>query len=109
MTLARFMFVYGFSAYFIPFHSLNIKLNYSSVSVFPPFWIMGIVIRCSELRPTPDWEAGKSEDEKVRLLAEMRETEVKWANRCIYALLTLIAIIVIIVVVVVFTKRRSST
>jgi hypothetical protein len=70
---------------------------------------MGIVIRCSELRPTPDWEAGKSEDEKVRLLAEMRETEVKWANRCIYALLTLIAIIVIIVVVVVLTKRRSST
>jgi len=87
MTLARFMFIYGF--------------------IFPPFWIMGIVIRFSELRPTEDWEVGKSEDEKVRLLEEMRKTEVKWANRCIYALLTLITIIVVIVMAVVISKRRS--
>jgi hypothetical protein len=68
---------------------------------------MGIVIRFSKLHPTEDWGVGKSEDEKVRLLAEMRKTEVKWANRCIYALLILITIIVIIVLAVVVTKRRS--
>lgn len=87
MTLARFMFIYGF--------------------IFPPFWIMGIVIRFSELRPAEDWGVGKSEDEKDRLMAEMRTTEVKWANRCIYALLTLITIIAVIVTAVVVTKRRS--
>lgn len=89
VTLARFMFIYGF--------------------MFPPFWIMGLIILGSELRPTPDWEAGKTEDEKVLLLAEMRKAEVKWAKRCIYALFTLITIICCIVMAVVFAKRRSST
>ena len=68
---------------------------------------MGPIILLSELRPTPDWESGKTEDEKVRLLAAMRTTEVKWAKRCTYALLTLITIITIIVVSVVVAKRRS--
>jgi len=89
VTLARFMFIYGF--------------------MFPPFWIMGLIILGSELRPTPGWEADKTEDEKVSLLAEMRKTEVKWAKRCVYALLTLITIILCIVMIVVFAKRRSST
>jgi len=66
---------------------------------------MGIIILTSELRPTPDWETGKTDDEKVRLLAEMRRVEVKWAKRCIYALLTLITVIVIIVVAVVYGTR----
>ena len=88
---------------------LDFKFNFLSGLVFPPFWIMGIIILCSTLRPTPDWEAGKTEDEKIRLLAEMRTAEVKWAKRCIYALLTLITVIVIIVLTVVFAKRRSST
>jgi len=81
------MFVYGF--------------------VFPPFWLMGIVILVSELRPASDWETGKTEDEKTRLLAEMRTAEVKWAKRCIYALLVLITIIVTIVLAVILGKRRS--
>jgi len=84
VTLARFMFVYGF--------------------VFPPFWLMGIIILSSELRPTPDWEAGKTEGEKIRLLAEMRTAEVKWAKRCIYALLTLITVIATIILAVVFGR-----
>jgi hypothetical protein len=77
--------------------------------VFPPFWIMGLIILGSELRPTTGWEADKTEDEKVLLLAEMRKAEVKWARRCVYALLTLITIILSIVMIVVFAKRRSST
>jgi len=85
-TLARFMFLYGF--------------------LFPPFWLMGIVILCSELRPTVDWEEGKTEEQKVRLLAEMRLTEVKWAKRCVWALCALILTIAIVVVVAIFAKRR---
>jgi len=85
LTLARCMFFYGF--------------------MFPPFWVMGIIILTSKLRPTEDWELGKTEDEKTRLLAEMRIVEVKWAKRCIYALLTLFTIILVIVLAVVFGKR----
>jgi type IV secretory pathway component VirB8 len=66
---------------------------------------MGIIILTSKLRPTEDWELGKTEDEKTRLLAEMRIVEVKWAKRCIYALLTLFTIILVIVLAVVFGKR----
>jgi len=85
-TLARCMFMYGF--------------------LFPPFWFMGIVILTTELRMTPDFESGKSEDEKRRLLAEMRSVEVKWAKRCIYALLTLFTVILVIILAAVFAKRR---
>jgi len=85
-TLARFMFLYGF--------------------LFPPFWLMGIVILCSELRPTQDWETGKTEAQKARLLAEMRLTEVKWAKRCVWALLALTLVIATIVVAAVFAKRH---
>jgi hypothetical protein len=36
----------------------------------------------------------------------MRTAEVKWAKRCVYALLALATIIAIIVIAVVFGKRR---
>jgi len=88
-TLARFMFIYGF--------------------MFPPFWIMGIIILASKLHPPADWDMEKPEEEKVRLLAEMRTAEVKWAKRCVYALLTFITVISIIVVSIVLVKRRTST
>lgn len=87
-TLARFMFIYGF--------------------VFPPFWLVGLIILTSELHPTAEWAVGKTEEEKIRLMQEMRMTEVKWAKRCVYALITLITVIFAIVVAAVFAKRRSS-
>jgi len=85
-TLARFMFLYGF--------------------LFPPFWFMGIVILFSELRPSVDWEIGRSEKEQAQLLDSLRTTEVKWAKRCIWALITFFLILSVVVVVAVVAKRR---
>ncbi|KAF8528113.1 hypothetical protein BU17DRAFT_81341 [Hysterangium stoloniferum] len=73
LTLAQMLFKYGF--------------------LFFPFWIAGAYILCSPLRPTPEWESGKTEAEKVQQLAVLRKTELKWARRCllgIFAMTTLI-------------------
>ncbi|KAJ8595020.1 hypothetical protein M405DRAFT_849912 [Rhizopogon salebrosus TDB-379] len=78
ITLARYLFVYGF--------------------FFPVFWIVGVAIIFSPLRPTTEWETGKSEEERRRLLAEMRVAELKWAKRCLCALVSLLVIIIVVVV-----------
>ncbi|EGN94701.1 hypothetical protein SERLA73DRAFT_61889 [Serpula lacrymans var. lacrymans S7.3] len=72
-TLARYLFIYGF--------------------FFPLFWLLGIAILCSPLETTPDWEQGKTEEEKKQLLSELRAAEVKWAKYCLWAFLSLSAII----------------
>ncbi|KAG6914988.1 hypothetical protein DXG01_014022 [Tephrocybe rancida] len=76
VTLAKYLFKFGF--------------------LFPPFWIMGAWILWSPLRaPNSDsdteggWMADKSELERKRVIAEMRKTEVRWALRCLWALLIL--------------------
>lgn len=67
---------------------------------------MGIVILSSELTPSPSWDIGKTEEQKVAHWTEMRKIEVKWAKRSVWALFTLILVITVIVVAVVFAKRR---
>lgn len=67
---------------------------------------MGIVILCSELRPTTDFEQGKTEIEKLRALERMRVVEVKWSKRCIWALLSLVLFIAIIIGATVLAKRH---
>ncbi|KAG1740164.1 uncharacterized protein EDB91DRAFT_1053427 [Suillus paluster] len=85
ITLARYLFVYGF--------------------FFPVFWIVGVAIIFSPLRPTPEWETAKSEEEKQKLLAEMRVSELKWARRCLYAMVALL-VLVIVLVTTFFLIRR---
>lgn len=67
---------------------------------------MGIVILCSELRPAPGWEMGKSEDQQIRILAEMRKTEVKWAKRSVLALLILVLVVAAILIGVLVPKHH---
>lgn len=85
ITLARYLFVYGF--------------------FLPIFWIVGIALIFSPLRPTPDWETGKSEEERQRLLARMRVLELKWAKRCLYAMVALLVLIVVLVTTFVLLRR----
>ncbi|GJJ09623.1 hypothetical protein Clacol_003846 [Clathrus columnatus] len=87
-TLARCFFLYGF--------------------IFFPFWILGILVLVSPLRPTPDWEEGKTEHEKEQLLIIIRNTEKKWARRCLYAFSTLVILIVLIAIIVSFAIHKSS-
>ncbi|KAF8632117.1 hypothetical protein AX17_004923 [Amanita inopinata Kibby_2008] len=68
--------------------------------VFPPFWILGVIILLSPLEApelsssSPAWLPEKSEEERQFILAEMRRVEVKWAKRCLWALLSLILLVV---------------
>jgi len=81
-TLARMLFKYGF--------------------FFFPFWLAGIYILCSPLRSTPDWEAGKTEAEKAQQLRLLREIELKWARRCLYAMMALVFTVLLLVVIIKF-------
>ncbi|KAG1791044.1 uncharacterized protein HD556DRAFT_1387266 [Suillus plorans] len=84
-TLTRHLFFYGF--------------------FFPIFWIIGSAIIFSPLRPSSEWETGRSEEEKRRLLAEMRVSEVKWAKRCLYAMVALLVLIIVLVTAFVLVRR----
>ncbi|KAH7909996.1 hypothetical protein BJ138DRAFT_1066079 [Hygrophoropsis aurantiaca] len=84
VTLARYLFVYGF--------------------FFPVFWLVGITIIFSPLRVSPGWESDKTEEEKQQLLSEMRATELKWAKRCLLATVTLISAVAILALIIVFAK-----
>ena len=71
-------------------------------TVFPPFWIFGAFILMSPLRepPTnttdsvPAWMPEKTEDERKEIIATLREIELKWAKRCLCAILIFIALAV---------------
>ncbi|KAJ7183188.1 hypothetical protein C8R46DRAFT_1066212 [Mycena filopes] len=82
VTLAMYLFKFGF--------------------IFPPFWIMGVVILMSPLRappaatPSAAWLPEKTEAERQVLIDRMRTAELKWAKRCLYALLVLVLVAVII-------------
>ncbi|RPD65680.1 hypothetical protein L226DRAFT_501321 [Lentinus tigrinus ALCF2SS1-7] len=65
-TLAMYLFKFGF--------------------LFPLFWLAGALILLSPLRAPSDWEAAKPDIERAELIESMRRTEVKWARRCLVAL-----------------------
>jgi hypothetical protein len=75
--------------------------------VFPPFWILGMIILVSPLRPTPEWEMGKTQEERIMLLDRIRTAEVKWARRCLWATLALFALISSVILTVVFAVLRK--
>ncbi|KAJ6630949.1 hypothetical protein B0H10DRAFT_1773144 [Mycena sp. CBHHK59/15] len=87
VTLAMFLFKFGF--------------------LFPPFWVMGVIILLSPLRaPAPAntpgaWLPEKTEAERQLIIARMRTVELKWARRCLYALLALIHVVIAVVIGVV--------
>ncbi|TEB26418.1 hypothetical protein FA13DRAFT_1599009, partial [Coprinellus micaceus] len=74
-TLAMYLFKFGF--------------------LFFPFWIFGAFILLSPLREppiseaSPVWMPEKTEEERRQILEKMRTVEIKWAKRCLYALVAL--------------------
>ncbi|QRV83609.1 hypothetical protein RhiJN_25754 [Ceratobasidium sp. AG-Ba] len=88
MTIARYLFFYGF--------------------LFPPFWAIGACILLSPLQVDDsipkDVEAGYAPKSDAYQKAELRlarQTELVYAKRC---LLSLIAFLVIVVIVIVATR-----
>jgi len=84
-TVARHLFKYGF--------------------FFPLFWAVGVYFLFAPVRVTEDWQSDKTEEEKEKILSEMRETEVKWAKRCLWALLSFFVCLVILIVAVVVSRH----
>lgn len=83
-TLAMYLFKFGFctfvSFYFAFDHVLTVI-----ASVFPLFWIAGIIILISPLSAPENWEPTKTEAEREELIELLRRTEKKWAKRCLVA------------------------
>ncbi|KAG7094233.1 hypothetical protein E1B28_007839 [Marasmius oreades] len=85
VTLAKYLFKFGF--------------------LFPPFWIMGALIILTPLRaPDADiddptsphaWLPEKTEAERATILSHLRKAELKWAWRCLFALLILVVLVAI--------------
>lgn len=106
VTLAKYLFNYGFSEIMLALEvgqSLTIFLPV----VFFPFWLAGAVILWSPLKHTEDWEIGKPAEERTRLLRLHRTTELKWARRCLWAMLIMLATIMAVVLVLVVMYRRG--
>ncbi|KAJ7880970.1 hypothetical protein B0H14DRAFT_2435426 [Mycena olivaceomarginata] len=85
VTLAMYLFKFGF--------------------LFPPFWIFGIIILLSPLRapaatPSAAWLPEKMDAERQVIINRMRTAELKWAKRCLYALVTLLVVAAVISVAV---------
>ena len=74
--------------------------------MFPLFWLAGSLILLSPLRAPEDWESSKPEYERQELIESMRRTEIKWARRCLGALI-IFSLITIAVVLGVFLAMRS--
>lgn len=73
---------------------------YKLFTVFPVFWVLGSIILCIPLRAPADWEPTKTAEERAELIAHMRQTEKKWAKRCLIALLSLVSLIVVVALAV---------
>ncbi|KAF8882700.1 hypothetical protein BD779DRAFT_1647995 [Infundibulicybe gibba] len=77
VTLAMYLFKFGF--------------------LFPIFWVLGSIILLSPLR-APESSAGawlpdKTDAERQMLINEIRVVEVKWAKRCLFALIVFIFLV----------------
>ncbi|KAJ3515796.1 hypothetical protein NMY22_g14355 [Coprinellus aureogranulatus] len=96
-TLAMYLFKFGFSTCHFADGYLATRFDPAPYiyAVFPPFWVLGAFILFSPLREppasdgSPVWMPEKTEAERRLIIRKMREVEVKWSKRCIYALLGL--------------------
>ena len=63
------------------------------------------MVLCVPLRAPADWETTKTAEERAELIAHMRQTEKKWARRCLVALTSLIVFILVITLAIWFATR----
>lgn len=61
--------------------------------LFPLFWLAGSCILLCPLTPPEGWESIKTEPERENLVDLLRRTEVKWAQRCLISLSTLVLVV----------------
>jgi hypothetical protein len=74
-----------------------LTLTFLPPAVFPPFWILGIIILLTPLSASSDFNAHESQDKRQELLAAMRAVEVKWGKRCAWAFAVFAVLVCVIV------------
>lgn len=74
-------------------------------AVFPPFWIIGIIILCSPLRVEESWHADKSNNERKLLVLATRREEMKYGKRCLWAFLAFLAISAVVAAIVLVVAK----
>lgn len=105
VTLAMYLFKFGFREYFFRTPMPSFLRNFRSTSVFPPFWILGACVLMSELQ-TPEapsfdepehlaWLPDKTQAERDAIVQEMRRVELKWARRCLAASVIFCALLLV--------------
>jgi hypothetical protein len=112
VTLAMYLFKFGFCKFFSIFQSQAFLLT-AFVVVFPPFWFFGAFILLSPLREPPStsdsipaWMPEKTEEERQQIIANIREVELKWARRCLWAFVILIVLATLSAVAASFLLRQ---
>jgi hypothetical protein len=101
ITFAMYLFKFGFCEFFFSVLFSSSHTYLLLYTVFPPFWILGACILLSPLRaPEPSslessdapsaWLPDKTEAERQAIIDHMRKAELKWAWRCLWALLVVV-------------------
>lgn len=103
-TVARHMFKYGFCMLLTPSCGRGLTVLFDPL-VFPLFWAIGVYFLFVPIRVSADWQSDKTEEEKEKILAEMKEAELKWAKRCLWALLSFFVCLVVLIVAVVLSRH----
>ncbi|EIN05753.1 hypothetical protein PUNSTDRAFT_137246 [Punctularia strigosozonata HHB-11173 SS5] len=81
------------------------KWSWRNGFLFPPFWIIGIIILCSPLRVEESWHADKSDDERKLLVLATRQEEMKYGKRCLWAFLAFLAISAVVATIVLMIAK----
>ena len=64
----------------------------SLLAVFPPLWVLGATMLMSPLTAPADLEPSKSGTERQQLVQMIRDTELRWARCCAWALVALLVL-----------------
>lgn len=93
-TLAKYMFIFGFGKAF----SCASKPQLTRILVFPVFWFVGaFMLRFPStgprfVPPSAGWMPDQTTLERHSLARRRRDTEVKWATRCMWAAVAIFCI-----------------
>lgn len=92
ITLAMYLFKFGFRTSHSRFGGGVTRGWLTLFAVFPPLWILGAIIWITPLTVPADFEPSKSGTERQQLAQIVRNAEVRWAKRCVWALVGLLVL-----------------
>jgi hypothetical protein len=102
---AKWLWKNGFRGCALSVDSFRRKLTDALDLVFPPFWIVGIVILCTSLRVEESWHPDKTDAERRQLVIATRQEEMKYGWRCLWAFLTFLVLVTAVLAIVIVAMK----